>query len=355
MSPSGVSFSGKKVTDPKFAKFSSMEKKGTHSGRTIFFWGICLLAVAVVIRGLSSYLLDLRLVGRKVLPNFNPDDVATIQIDGIAVVSKVDGHWLIGPFDGYPANDDLIMHNLRAIADMAVCAVERNSRRKLQIMEKKHEVAFLDKEGSILGIVVLGDIHLDVKEGFVDTIVKRDGRYLELNGEVVLVKPVLLPFSGWCCDWITAPVLMMPDDVYAMHWQNRYAPVQSIDYKFDGAVFRMEKNSAGKLDLKYAEGAEELLRWEPSYRFRVSFQRIESFDHFQKRHMDEHMSSGHLTICTTDGTNSYSRTANLYRGADDTCYVLLGDWVYVKESWDSRTWFPPRKMGIKGELRGQTL
>ena len=211
-------------------------------------------------------------------------------------------------------------------------------------MDTKHHVTFRDNEGEILGKLVLGAVHLEVKEGFVDTIVKRDGRSLELDGEVVLVKPVLRPFSGWCCDWITAPVLMMPDHVYAMHWRNRYAPIVSIEYNFDGEGFRMEKDSEGKLALTYASGVEELLFWEPSYRFRISFQRIESLEHFNHEHKGERMASGSLTICTTDGTNTYSSCAKLYRGTDDTGYVILGNWVYVKESWDTRTWFPARRI-----------
>ena len=321
--------------------------KVTRVKQIIFFGAIFLLVAVVAIKVASSFLLDCRFVGRKVLPGFNPEDVATIQIDGATVVSKVDGRWLIVPFDGYPANDDLIMHNLRDVADMTVCAVERNSRRKLQIMEKKHNVVFRNKEGEILGGLVLGDVHLDVNEGFVDTIVRRDGRYLELDGEVVLVKPVLRPFSGWCCDWITAPVLMMPDDLYALHWRHRNLPIMSIDYEFDGDGFQMEKDSEGRLKLTYAKGVEELSKQDPSYLFKVSFQRVESLGNFRKRHRGDRMSSGSLTICTTDGTNTYSRTADLYRRSDDTCYVVIGDWVYVKEYWDSRTWFPPRKIQIR--------
>ena len=324
-----------------------MGKDVAPTRRTIFWMVIGIFVIAVVISGLSSYLSGHRLVGRKVLPNFNPGDVAIIEIDGATNVSRVDGRWRIVPFDGYPANDDLIMHNLRDVADMTVCAVERNSRRKLQVMEKKHEVVFRDKDGESLGRLVLGDVHLEVNEGFVDTIVKRDGRYLELDGEVVLVKPVLRPFSGWCCDWITAPVLMMPDDLYALHWRHRNLPIVSIDYKFDGDGFKMEKDSEGRLELTCAKGVDELSKRDPSYLFNVSFQRIESLDNFRKRHKGESMASGSLTICTTDGTNTHSRTAYLYRRSDDTCYVVIGDWVYVKEYWDSRTWFPPRKIQLR--------
>ena len=124
-----------------------MGKDVAPTRRTIFWMVIGIFIIAVVISGLSSYLSGHRLVGRKVLPNFNPGDVAIIEIDGATNVSRVDGRWKIVPFDGYPANDDLIMHNLRDVADMTVCAVERNSRRKLQVMEKKHEVVFRDKDG----------------------------------------------------------------------------------------------------------------------------------------------------------------------------------------------------------------
>ena len=132
-------------------------------------------------------------------------------------------------------------------------------------------------------------------------------------------------------------------DVPNMHWRHRNLPVVSIDYKFDGDGFRMEKDSEGRLELTYAKGVDELSR-HPSYLFKVSFQRIESLGNFRKRHKGERMASGSLTICTTDGANTHSRTAYLYRRSDDTCYVVIGDWVYVKEYWDSRTWFPPRKI-----------
>jgi hypothetical protein len=321
-----------------------MAKRATNCGLTIILIALVILIVATSIVGFFPQLFENPLVGQRVLPGFVPENVTTIQIDGVPVISKEDGHWRIVPFDGYPANEDLIQSNLLEVANMTVCAVKRGATHKRKAMRIRHRVAFLDEQGIVIGNLVLGLEHVERYSGFVDSFSIPIGKYLEVGDKVVLVKPVLAPFTGRPGAWIGKPVLMMPDHVYAMHWRNRYAPIVSIEYNFDGEGFRMEKDSEGKLALTYASGVEELLFWEPSYRFRISFQRIESLEHFNHEHKGERMASGSLTICTTDGTNTYSSCAKLYRGTDDTGYVILGNWVYVKESWDTRTWFPARRI-----------
>jgi len=132
-----------------------------------------------------------------------------------------------------------------------------------------------------------------------------------------------------------------------------YEPVVSIDYEFDGARFRMERNSDGKLARVNSSGLDGLndmdrtIFWKQSYRFSIAFQNIESLDNFKTRHPVDRMSSGRFTVCTSDGTNTYTRTATLYRGNDSTGYIALDGWVYEKGFWETRPWFPPRKRQTK--------
>ena len=151
-----------------------------------------LVAVAVVLAAAARFLGGSsrssapKLGGRKILPDVSLADVSRVEAGSVALAAT-DAGWVVESMQGYPADRAKIVENLRRLLDIKVGQVARG-----RALSQKTEVSLKDAEGRVLASVVLGDKH--PKWGF--------GRYVEFEGETVLVADALDAFDGdpkrWC-------------------------------------------------------------------------------------------------------------------------------------------------------------
>lgn len=308
----------------------------------------CVILAAGITIGFHPRFFDHRLVGLSVLPAFNPNEVVKIELNGSTILSRASGQWRIVPFGGYPANSELIKSTLHDVAQMTVRSVVRDAKLKCLAMERCHKVTFADDNDTVLGEIVLGNEHIEHHSGFVESVNIPDGRYLELEGEVVLVKEILHPLTMSPVIWCVEPISMIPRNLYFANIKDIMAPVVSIDYSFNGCRFKMRRGDDGALKVTDDFGNDALLGPKPFYLVDLPFvDRIEPASGFLERHGGSRMESGTLTVCTTDGTNVFCRTAALHRGQDETGYVQLGDWVFIIARWNAKNIFVSRDDIIK--------
>ena len=144
------------------------------------------LSAAAVWRGGASRRSAPALNGRRILPAFSLADVAKIDAGGVTVAASDEG-WVVQSMQNYPADRAKIVENLGKLQELKVGQVVRG-----RPLASKTDVALRDAEGRTLASVILGDKH--PKWGF--------GRYMEFEGETVLVSDALDAFDGdpkrWC-------------------------------------------------------------------------------------------------------------------------------------------------------------
>ena len=153
---------------------------------------VVLVAAAVVLAAAAHFLGGAsrpsapKLGGRKILPGVSLADVSRVEAGAVALAAT-DAGWVVESMQGYPADRSKILENLRRLLDIKVGQVARG-----RALAEKTEVSLKDSEGRVLASVVLGEKH--PKWGF--------GRYVEFEGETVLVSDALDAYDGdpkrWC-------------------------------------------------------------------------------------------------------------------------------------------------------------
>lgn len=159
-----------------------------------------LVAVAVVLAAAARLLGGAsrpsapKLGGRKILPDVSLADVSRVEAGSVALAAT-DAGWVVESMQGYPADRAKIVENLRRLLDIKVGQVARG-----RTLSQKTEVSLQDSGGRVLASVVLGEKH--PKWGF--------GRYVEFEGETVLVSDALDAFDGDPKRWCDAKIVDTP-------------------------------------------------------------------------------------------------------------------------------------------------
>lgn len=294
---------------------------------------VCLVAMALCF---CPCLFKHRLVGQVVLPGFKPERVSSIESNGKTFLAKVDGQWQVVPLGGYPAHD--VMPMLYEVANMKVCSVARDQE-SLDMAKLGHQrVVFRDEKGLSLGEINLMGFHYEIHRGFVESLAFVDGRFLELSNEVVVVKEAVEGLSKSDIGWAKRPNLMSP--ISMTYARDVMVYMVSIEYSFNGNRFEVKRDVSGSLHWKGID--DDDIPFEPKAADLVHIQDV--FDikpakEFLKTSIRYTKENGVLKVCTTDGKETFSRSALLYRGQDGTGYVVVGDWVYVIGYWYSKKYF----------------
>lgn len=132
-----------------------------------------------------------RLNGEKILPAFDSERVARIEVGDKLTLAADDSGWKLESMQGYPADRAKIAEHVLRLKELTVGQVARA--RKLGVETR---VVLRDAAGEVVAEVRLGDKH-KARGGYYD-----DGRYVAYKGETVLVKDALDAFDGdmraWC-------------------------------------------------------------------------------------------------------------------------------------------------------------
>lgn len=130
-----------------------------------------------------------RLNGQRLLPSFDMEAVASLEVGDAVRLSAGETGWTIATYQDYPADRRRIAENLLKLQDLKVGQVIRG---KTIGEEEKVPVTVRDPSGRELASLTLGARH--EKWGF--------GRYAQFKGETVLVGDTLDAFGSdpkaWC-------------------------------------------------------------------------------------------------------------------------------------------------------------
>lgn len=165
---------------------------------------ITLAVVAVVLVGAAIYLkngnkpVSPKLNGKKILPEFNVEDVSRIEIGDKLKLSAGNDGWTIETLYGYPADRDKIADNILKLIDLKVGQVARG-----RAIGDTSAVVLRDASGKQMADLKLGDKHVRQASGEAAMYGSYpDGRYIAFSGETVLVMDTLDAFDGdvksWC-------------------------------------------------------------------------------------------------------------------------------------------------------------
>ena len=163
---------------------------------------VILAAAAAVLGGAAYYtsksgsVKTPSLVGKKVLPAFELADVARVEIGGekkLALASSETG-WKVESLYGYPADVTKIRENLLKLQDLKVGQMATGTK-----IEKPAAVELKNSAGKAIASLQLGGTHNAKPRGQMAQFGGGgypDGRYVQFDDKVVLVKDTLDAFDG---------------------------------------------------------------------------------------------------------------------------------------------------------------
>ena len=171
--------------------------------------------------------------GRPVLPAFNVADVAKVTIEGEKklAVSAGDSGWTVDALHGYPADIVKIRENLLKLADLKVGQVARGRK-----IAKPVKIALKDASGKDLAALVMGETHTAKPRGQAAQFGGGgypDGRYVEKDGQTVLVKETLDAFDGDPKKWCESRICSVPS-----------ADVKAVTYTKGGETVKLTRKDS---------------------------------------------------------------------------------------------------------------
>lgn len=162
---------------------------------------LAILATAAIALGAAAYFTSGKgtrapsLVGKKVVPSFEIQDVASVEIGGAVRLVAGDGGWTVASMQDYPADTQKIAENLMKLQELKVGQVARG-----RDLGGRTDVAVRDASGVVLASVALGDLH--EKWGH--------GRYADMDGTTVLVSDTLDAFGDDPKRWCSTKIIDSP-------------------------------------------------------------------------------------------------------------------------------------------------
>ncbi len=158
---------------------------------------LIILGVAAVVLGGAAFLLSSgtatrapALNGQKLVPPFDVEKVAKIEIGSALALVAGDEGWIVPAATNAPADRAKITENLLKLLDLKVGQVVRG-----KTIENPLAVKVFDANGGELAALTLGERH--PKYGF--------GRYAAFKGETVLVADTLDAFTEDAGFWLAPP------------------------------------------------------------------------------------------------------------------------------------------------------
>ena len=307
--------------------------------------GIVLIVVAVVLAVAAYFVTNKsgekvpRLAGKKILPAFSLADVAKIDVGEKLALSASDQGWVIDSLYGYRADREKIMENLLKLQDLKVGQVARG--RKIASPMK---VSLKDGAGKEIAAVALGEAH--AKKGMNQAAMMyggsfADGRYVEFEGETVLVNDALEAFNGDAKKWCSPRIASLDSSA-----------VEAVAFAHAGEIVELTKGTNSVWTLKGLAANEEL---DTSKTY--SLDSALSYLDFAAV-VDPNLSEAELgfatgyvyTVTLKGGTNHVATVGNIVKGRG-TRYFKLDDskWIYTISSYAAANMMKTRKDLVKAK------
>ena len=285
------------------------------------------------------------LVGKPILPDLNPDDVACIEYDGKKLATLHEGKWIVDAYDGYPADPAKVKWFLDDLSKMTVREVEDDPAVCRRVMSNPLTMTLRDSHGQVLGEVEFGERHGRVWSGFVESAFVYDGRYLFFMGKTVVVNEQFRIFEGHhvridglCRDWKrTIPDFKFPslgEDVQVVISVSIMDKSETIVVKkrlswIDGScsekfawTFDVEGLSPGEsVNVDSVSSFMDSFWW-------FHFHEVKMSSHFPKFELTGAKRCRTFAVDVSDGTPHCTQTLELY-DCESGFYVEMQGWVYT--------------------------
>lgn len=166
--------------------------------------------VAALVIGLWIVFRPHPLVGVRILPDLDIDEVARVDVDGKPILSLQDGKWSIDAYDGYPADGKMVAEFFHSLTNLTVWEVEDDPKKIERFREYPFPLTLRDSSGRVLAELLVGYYkHGVAHSGWVESTFTVDGSYLSFSNEVVAVREPFkmfhghdLCFDGFADDWL---------------------------------------------------------------------------------------------------------------------------------------------------------
>ena len=283
------------------------------------------------------------LVGVRVLPDLNIDEVARVDVDGSPILSLQEGKWCVDAYDGYPADGKKVAEFFHSLTKLTVWEVEDDQKKVDFIRRHPFPLTLRDSFGRVLAELVVGEVKHGIgHQGWVESTFTVDGSYLLFSNEVVAVREQFkmfhghyLCFEGFSCNDLG---LALPprgyeagvglrafeyrvsiegeDEVLSFAMRGvptnrwRYALSCEIPGLQAGESANMERVQQFFNDLCYVHtwNARNTSRFSEEERLAARRKRI-------------------FNVYSSDGESSHERTFTLYEGKSET-HLEMNGWVY---------------------------
>ena len=304
-----------------------------------------LVGVAVVL-GVAAYFVASgskpsapKLNGKAILPGLNAADVARIEIGDKLALAAGEKGWVVESLYGYPACRDKIAENLLKLTELKVGQVARG--RKLGT---ETAVTLKDASGKAVAELKLGDSHSKKPTGQAAMYGGGypDGRYVEFNGETVLVKDTLDAFDGDAKKWCETRIASIQS-----------SDVTAVSYRRGDELVELEKGTNSTWVLK-GLGPKEELDTSKTYSLdsALSYLDFNSVADPKLTEAELGFSTGAVyTVTVKEGTNSVKRVAHVGNKVKDGTdrYFRLDDgkWVFTISSYSAENMMKKRSDLVK--------
>lgn len=299
--------------------------------------------VAALVIGLWIVFRPHPLVGVRILPDLDIDEVARVDVDGKPILSLQDGKWSIDAYDGYPADGKMVAEFFHSLTNLTVWEVEDDPKKIERFREYPFPLTLRDSSGRVLAELLVGYYkHGVAHSGWVESTFTVDGSYLSFSNEVVAVREPFkmfhghdLCFDGFADDWLhlILPLRNIYGEAVPPTYECRVfiagederlefavldAPTNGWQYAYsceladlrDGETVNVERARQFIRDLRY------IPTWEPRRVSRISKEERAA----EKRRRT-------YVVRSLDGKDSCERTFSLYEGKNGMRLEMDG-WDY---------------------------
>jgi hypothetical protein len=310
--------------------------------------GVAIIVFPLIILALGMRLAfrEHPLIGKRILPNLDINEVASIDYDGKKLVSLQNGNWRIDAYDGYPADKNKVEGFLSALTNMVVWIVEKDTNICQRVMYNPVSIVLRDFDGKALASLDFGQKHGVIHSGFVESVFVPDGRYMSFMGETVAVREQFRLFwghraeiNGLCANWINAiptwqipplrtdntPIVITADMTgegdpanitMLLSWENNgNAWKMGRTFEIEGLRSGESVNTECTSSVMDALGS-------------IGFYDVKRSSHFPDAERAAAKVRRIFTINVFDGTQHATQTMTLY-DCGDKCYVEMQGWVYT--------------------------
>lgn len=208
-----------------------------------------LTGCAVLLAGVAAWVShdkrprSAQLNGAPLMANMDLSRVTAIEIGSKLKLEAQSDGWKITSHAGYPADKSKIVANLLKLKEQTVGQVVRGRATAGTLVPVR-----LKESDTTVAEVQLGDVHMKKIAGMPDAFGGYpDGRYAELNGQIVLLKDPLSAFDSQPANWCETKIISIPANL-----------ILKAEYTQGGNTVCLERSTNGVWTVEGLKADEEL-------------------------------------------------------------------------------------------------